>query len=134
MTTITQIISDMGEAPQRSDGEAGFVTKGDPFLKNMEDMPDEYNEFGSQINTVAGEVNANADAAEAISGVTLYDAGITGGYSVGDAVYSAVGWTYRCIQDQAEGAVIAVTNTAYWNQISGDNVSIAKIQAIILST
>jgi len=60
-------------------------------------------------------------AAENASNATLYDSGITGGYGVGDVVYSTAGDSYRCIQVQAEGAVEALTNELYWTWLGGES-------------
>jgi len=59
------------------------------------------------------------EAAENASNATLYDTGKTGGYAVGDVVYSPSGPSYRCIQDQAEGAVQALSEVLYWYGLGG---------------
>ena len=141
MTEITQTISTFSNPINRdTQTPAEIATAGDTTISEWTTIIGEENTWAGQVNTVAGEVNTakddaetaqtaaelaetNAEAAQAAaenaSDAEAYDSGIIGGYAVGDVVYSTAGYSYRCIQVQAEGAVEALTNTAYWTKLGG---------------
>ena len=64
MSTITQVISTSEAYPNRNTSPETFADDGDLMMTYMEGMPTEFNTFANQTNVVAGEVNANATAAE----------------------------------------------------------------------
>lgn len=70
MTTITQVIGTLPDAPARSD-PINFDTRADDFLNEMETLPTELNAFATQANTVAGEVNTNATLAETAKAIAV---------------------------------------------------------------
>ena len=145
--TIDQTISTAPTAPSAGDSST-FDALADPFMAYIEGMDDEYNPYGTDVNDVTTDINARivemnlnatamntiksdtqaivdeaaaiALAADNASNASLYDPAITGGYSVGDVVYSSGGLSYRCIQTQAEGSVEAITNEAYWTALIAD--------------
>lgn len=103
MTDITQAITALPTAPQRSDPD-NFANDADTFLAALEGMPAQMNTFASQANTLAGEVNTNRqltenakDSALAALNAQVYPAGAP--YSIGDACIASDGHTYRSIID-----------------------------------
>lgn len=127
--SITQTISEFTPPlPSRNtQSPSEFSDSVDSFLSEINQRVTEENTWATQVNSVATDVDNDAAsalaskiAAENASNATEYDTGKTGGYSVGDVVYSAsTGISYRCIQAQAEGAVQPLTNTAYWTKLGG---------------
>lgn len=130
MGEITQVITEYtGTVPDKATQTPSvFSAAADAFVDFMEGMPAEENAFANQANTLRTDCNtamagaetaqtaseAAKDIAVAAANATLYDTGKTGGYSVGDVVYSVSGEPYRCIQAQAEGVVQSLTSTSYW--------------------
>ena len=76
-----------------------------------------------QVALAAEQVALAEDAKSAAeNGATAaeYDPGKVGGYLAGECVYDpATGLTYRCLVEQAEGAVQALTETAFWVRLNG---------------
>ena len=67
MTTISKTMPTAPDAPLRS-SPSTFATKGAAWLSYWETVPDDLNEWGEQVNTVASEINThktNAETAEA---------------------------------------------------------------------
>lgn len=86
--------------------------------------------FRGQTDTWAAAVEDNVTAIYNLLVASIaagevpaeYDSGISGGYSEGDVVWhSSTYFLYIAMQDQAEGAVQAITNTSYWQVIAGDD-------------
>lgn len=79
----------------------------------------------NKLVTATETLNTALDSSLAAGDLaTEYDSGKVDGYAAGDSVYSATtGFTYRALQTQAQGAVQALTSTAYWALIAGDNKS-----------
>ena len=138
---ITQTITDPGTAPARTDPD-NFDSRADAFLAvlstwgaagtgDLNVLKTQMNALSTAVNGYSTDAAASETAAEAAqvaavaaSNATAYDTGKVGGYAVGDVVYSTAGHSYRCIQIQAEGAVEALTNTAYWTLLGStlDNI------------
>lgn len=131
-------LDDPGIAPQTTDQE-NFDPRADFFLGTLSKWGaagvGQLNVFRDKANLLSEAVNgyseaalaaqseaeaqavlaaASATAADNASNATAYDPGKVGGYAVGVVVYSATGPSYRCIQDQAEGAIQALSEIAYW--------------------
>ena len=94
--SITQTITEMPDAPQRSDPD-DFAARGDAFMEGMEDLPPEINTFGTQANALASDVNddaasasTSASTAAAAANQTIYASGTT--YAAG-----------AIVQDPADG-------------------------------
>lgn len=103
MTTITALPT----PPARSQDPTTFITNADAFMAALPT-------FGSQLNTVAGEVDSNAvisaaaqssatasaAAAAASAGVTIWVSGTT--YAIGDCRFSPI--TYQSYRRKTAGA------------------------------
>jgi len=147
---ITQTITDPGVAPQRTDPD-NFDARADAFTSalaawgaagtgDLNVLRDQMNALSTAVNgySVAADASAVTSAAQAVlaaasataaenaSNATAYDTGIVGGYAVGDVVYSTAGNSYRCIQVQAEGAVEALSNAAYWTLLGGKTLLVKE--------
>ena len=124
---ITKVIDPIPEAPQRGvDTQEQFDQKADAFLKRLETLDDDLNEWKDQCNATAQEVNVNAQVAsearevcEAIGTSNGYkgewDSGTT--YSQGDVVsYSGYLWLSK--QDNNLGN-IPQSDSTWWFLIQG---------------
>ncbi len=82
MSTITQTITALPSAPSRSN-PATFASLADAFVAALEDLPGEQNTQASQMNTVAGEVNANATSCHDSEVAAIASANFQGAWDSG---------------------------------------------------
>ncbi len=118
------------ELPQRPirGNRATFRALMEPWMAALDPWTTQANALADQANTDAANASADADAAAASAAivsaamdVTAYDTGKTGGYTTGDVVFGVVGvhagFSYRALQDQAQGSVQALSASAYWRPL-----------------
>ena len=140
---ITKVIDPIPEAPQRGvDTQEQFDQKADAFLKRLETLDDDLNEWKDQCNATAQEVNENAQVAsearevcEAIGASNGYkgewDSGTT--YAQGDVVsYSGHLWLSK--QDNNLGNIPSFGSSTYWMPIIGIDVPVGAILAFASDT
>jgi hypothetical protein len=116
-------------APNRnSQTPSAFSDSVDNLLGVLPTFIEETNTTASDVTTQSATASSAASSAESSAAIAsaaanaiAYDTGKTGGYSVGEVVYgttgSVAGFSFRCIQDQAEGAVQPLTDTSYWIEL-----------------
>ena len=63
--SITQIITELPPAPQRTDAPADFITKADAHVASLDQFVTQTNVVTSEINSTATDVNSSALAAQA---------------------------------------------------------------------
>jgi len=137
-TRITQTLTPLPSAPQRSDRET-FAAKADPFLAGMEDVPTEQNTYATQANTMADEINSTVsemntikdetgviknetqDIANTTSSVANYKgswSSLTGSLSIPASVYHS-GKNWQLLQDLSDvTSVEPGANNNIWNDLS----------------
>ncbi len=122
--TITQTITVMPDAPQRSDPD-NFANDADLFMAAMENLPVELNTFTGQANTLASEVNSNRQLTESAKDIALA-AQDTTEWTIGeDCAEGVVRWasdghTYRSKQGSNQGNDPTTDYTrTWWQKLTG---------------
>ena len=134
MSTITQVITPLPEAPSRAD-PASFATKSDTMVAALPPFVTQVNTVISEMNVVSGEIiaaaasvdtntdlcvssaaAANTSAAQAALAAPAWSAGTS--YSFPMLVVGSDAHTYRCTGTSVVGAD-PTTNGGLWTRITG---------------
>lgn len=138
MTAITQTISALPTAPNRSQNPVVFVANADAFVDAQAGFVAQVNTLTVQINTVSGEVAANsviaatqagnasfsaaAAAASAVAAAINAPAWASGTYALGAVAYSPTNFqTYRC-KTAGSRTVDPVSDATNWALVINDEV------------
>lgn len=143
--TITQVITPLPPAPQRTDAPADFVTKADAHVASLDGFVTELNTATDQINTTQGEINTTqgeinttqseilttqteveASAAEAAASAALAEStanfkglwsGLTGALALPASVeHNGVNW--QLLNPLADVTTSEPGATADWSEIN----------------
>lgn len=108
-------ITTLPETPSRQD-PTNFASEADAFLGALPTFGDELNSLGSYLDTLAGTIDAQADAAIEAAGAEAWVSGQA--YSAGNVVYSLIDYrTYRA--NTSTSGTTDPSLSSSWTRIGG---------------
>ena len=134
---ITQVITTLPPAPQRTDPPAVFVPKADAHVASLDQLVTEENTFADQVNATQLEINASESAAADSAATSAANANFKGRWSdaTGAATvpssYSNSGGTWQLLQNIPDITVDEPTGIApNWQAITPDPQTTINATAI----